>query len=45
MSLAAMIVQGWSSIFPKFSAVDFVSLYIEYYPSFSSRTLPLTRDP
>ncbi|KAJ7072560.1 amino acid permease-domain-containing protein [Mycena amicta] len=24
-----ILVQGWSSIFPKFSAVDFVSLYIE----------------
>jgi len=23
------LIQGWSSIFPKFTAVDFVSLYIE----------------
>jgi len=24
-----ILVQGWSSIFPKFSAIDFVSLYLE----------------
>jgi len=24
-----ILIQGWSSIFPKFSTIDFVSLYIE----------------
>ena len=42
--LVTMIVQGWSSVFPKFSAIDFVSLYIEYDPPFSSLILLLTRD-
>ncbi|KAF9646561.1 hypothetical protein BDM02DRAFT_3118383 [Thelephora ganbajun] len=26
---AIILIQGWSSVFPKFSAVDFVSLYLE----------------
>ena len=29
IGLVVSIVQGWSSVFPKFSAVDFVSLYLE----------------
>ena len=43
MDLTTIIVQGWSSIFPKFSAIDFVSLYLEYDPSFSFG-LPLICD-
>ena len=39
-----MVVQGWSSVFPRFSAVDFVSLYLEYDPSLSSLILLLMRD-
>ena len=30
IDLVIMTVQGWSSVIPKFSAVDFVSLYLEY---------------